>query len=203
MSTPAHWDAAYAAGDTTRGWYQPSASTSLQFLTESAPDTSASIVDIGAGASVFVDDALAAGYRDITLVDHSPISLAVAHERLGARGDSVTWVEVDLCEWQPTRTYDVWHDRAVLHFLLDASAIADYQRSLQEATHPGSLIIIGVFGPEGPTMCAGLPVRRYDPLTITELLGDSVEILDQQTHDHIRPDNGTQQYLWTAARRVR
>jgi hypothetical protein len=203
MSTPEHWDAAYAAGDTTRGWYQPTASVSLQLLSDYASDPSASIVDIGAGASVFVDDALAAGYRDITLLDHSPVGLAVARERLGASADTVTWVEADLRDWQPGRTFDVWHDRAVLHFLLDEDDRADYHRCLVEGTHPGSLIIIGVFGPEGPPMCAGLPVRRYDSVAVAEWLGDDVDVIDQHTRDHVRPDGDAQQYLWTVARRVR
>lgn len=203
MSTPTHWDAAYAAGDTTRGWYQPTASMSMRLLQRYAPVENPSIVDIGAGASVFVDDALDAGFEDITLVDHSPVGLDVARGRLGDRAARVTWIEADLRTWEPSRSYDVWHDRAVLHFLLDDADIAAYRRCLAHATHPGSIAIIGVFGPEGPTMCAGLPVRRYDATRVAALLGDGFESVAQQTHEHVRPDGDTQQYLWTVARRVR
>lgn len=203
MSTPAHWDAAYAAGDTTRGWYQSTASTSMRMLLGCSPGKDSSIVDVGAGASVFVDDALAAGFHDITLVDHSPVGLEVARRRLGERAAEVTWVQADLRAWHPARTYDVWHDRAVLHFLLDAADIEAYQRCLVLATHPGSIVIIGVFGPEGPTMCAGLPVHRYDAAQVDDLLGDRFEVLARESHEHVRPDGDTQQYLWTVARRLR
>jgi len=202
MSTPAHWDSAYAAGDTTRGWYQPAASMSMQLLGALDVDPSTSVIDIGAGASVFVDDLLAAGYRDITLVDHSPVGLAVARARLGSRAEEVTFVEADLLTWQPPRSYGVWHDRAVLHFLLDDGDVARYRQTLLAATHIGSVAIIGVFGPQGPQMCAGLPVRRYDDPAIDVILGAEFTRIDSLISDHVRPDGDTQQYLWTTARRT-
>lgn len=201
MSTPTHWDAAYAAGDTTRGWYQSSAHMSLRLMREHGVQVSAAIVDIGAGASVFVDDLLDAGFSDITCVDHSPVGLEVARQRLGIAADGVTWVVADLREWQPAHTYDVWHDRAVLHFLLTPAEVADYRQCLLAATVTGSLVIIGVFGPGGPSMCAGLPVQRYDPTTMTELLGEDFDVLSHEVLDHVRPDGDTQEYLWTVARR--
>jgi SAM-dependent methyltransferase len=201
MSTPTHWDTAYAAGDTTRGWYQPQAVRSVDMLDQLGVETDASIVDVGAGASVLVDDLITLGFTDITCVDHSSVGLAIARERLGAAADSVTWIEADLRTWSPPREYDVWHDRAVLHFLLDDADIERYRATLLAGTHPGSVVIIGVFGPEGPQMCAGLPVRRYDVAMIDRLLGAEFERVSSTTADHVRPDGDTQQYLWTAARR--
>ncbi len=201
VSTPTHWDDAYAAGDTTRGWYQPQASTSVRLLDAWSVAPDAAVVDVGAGASVFVDDVSARGFRDVTCVDHSPVGLAIARERLGAQADQVSWVETDLLTWSPLRTYDVWHDRAVLHFLLDDADVERYRAVLLASTHPGSLAVIGVFGPQGPPMCAGLPVRRYDEMSIAALLGAEFEVLASEIADHVRPDGDTQQYLWTVARR--
>ena len=200
-STPEHWDTAYAAGDTTRGWYQPQATMSMRLIEATGVSRSASIVDVGSGASVLVDDLLGAGYADITCVDHSPVGLRVAQDRLGDRAASVTWIVADLLEWEPPRTYDVWHDRAVLHFLLDDDAISAYRRTLLVGTHAGSWLVLGVFGPQGPQMCAGLPVRRYDDTSVDALLGSDFTRVDRLVTDHVRPDGDTQQYLWTLARR--
>lgn len=200
-STPDHWDAAYAAGDTTRGWYQSQATMSLRLIESTGLGAQASIVDVGSGASVLVDDLLEAGYSDITCVDHSPIGLQVARDRLGARASSVDWIVADLLAWDPPRTYDIWHDRAVLHFLLDDGAVAAYRRALLAGTKPGSWLVIGVFGPEGPQMCAGLPVRRYDDASVAALLGAEFARRERVIVDHVRPDGDTQQYLWTLARR--
>lgn len=202
QSTPAHWDAAYAAGDTTRGWYQSSATESMRIIESIGLPLTASIVDIGAGASVLVDDLVAAGFSDITLVDHSPIGLAVARERLGDAASAVTFIDADLLAWEPGRVYDLWHDRAVLHFLLEDAAVARYRSTLLSATAVGSVAIIGVFGPEGPPMCAGLPVRRYDVDSIASALGPHFEVQATHLADHVRPDGDTQQYLWTRARRT-
>ena len=203
QSTPAHWDAAYAAGDTTRGWYQSSATESMRIIESIGLPHTASIVDVGAGASVLVDDLVAAGFSDITLVDHSPIGLAVARQRLGVAAATVHFVDADLLAWEPDRTYDLWHDRAVLHFLLEDAAVEGYRSTLLAATAVGSVVIIGVFGPEGPPMCAGLPVRRYDVAAINSALGPRFEVQSTHLADHVRPDGDTQQYLWTLARRTR
>ncbi len=200
-STPAHWDAAYSAGDTTRGWYQPQATTSMQLIASTGLPRTASIVDVGSGASVLVDDLLGAGYSHVTCVDHSPVGQQVARDRLGAGASSVTWVVADLLTWVPPRPFDIWHDRAVLHFLLDDEAVAAYRRTLLIGTRPGSWLVLGVFGPQGPQMCAGLPVRRYDDARVDELLGPEFTRVQELVIDHVRPDGDTQQYLWTLARR--
>ncbi len=199
QSTPQHWDTAYAQGDTTRGWYQSAATVSLDLLRESGVGPGASILDIGAGASVFVDDLLAAGFSDVTVLDQSPIGLQIAQERLADRADDVTWIVDDLRQWTPPRQFDVWHDRAVAHFLLDQDDRDCYRSSLMSATHAGSLVIIGVFGPQGPTMCAGLPVRRHTIDDVNALLGPAFTITSTTTIDHVRPDGDTQQYLWSTA----
>lgn len=200
--TSQHWDDAYSQGDTTRGWYQAEARDSLRLMRDCGIPTSAAIIDIGGGASIFVDDLLDSGYTDLTVLDQSITGMDAARARLGAQAKEVTWIAADLLTWSPERVYDVWHDRAVLHFLLSDEERAAYQRTLHAATSIGSHAIIGVFGPDGPQMCAGLPVRRSTPEDMAALLGDSFDVRESYLADHVRPDGGVQQYLWTAARRV-
>ena len=195
-STPQHWDAAYAQGDTTRGWYQEHARTSLCLLLEAGVTRSASILDVGGGASVFVDDLLADGFTDITVLDHSPVGLDTARHRLGNQAATVDWVVSDLLSWTPPRHYDVWHDRAVLHFLRTPDERARYVDELATATHPGSLVVIGAFSLTGPPMCSGLPVHRYGADDLDALLSPVAERVTTRDDVHVKPDGSTQDYLW-------
>lgn len=197
MSSPNHWDSAFSGDITSRGWYQASATPSWDLIGEL--DRSAALLDVGAGASVWIDEALDRGYDDVTVVDWSPVALEVSRGRLGSRSDRVNWISADILAWQPPRTYDLWHDRAVLHFLLSDDDRARYAQVLRAATAPGSVVVIGVFGPTGPDMCAGLPVRRQSSADFTALLGTDFTI--EQTIDevHVRPDSDTQDYLWVRA----
>ena len=201
-STPQHWDAAYGQGETTRGWYQPEARVSMELLTQAGVPTSSSIVDIGGGASVFVDDLLRAGFEDITVLDHSPVGIDIARARLGSQSERVTWIVHDLLTWTPPRPYDVWHDRAVLHFLLDDDEQSRYADVLRSATHPGSIAVIGVFGPTGPQMCSGLPVQRYDAAALDTLLAPAFQRIATRDDVHAKPDGSTQDYVWWVGRRV-
>lgn len=200
MSSPAHWDSAFAGDVTARGWYQTCASPSWDVIGELP--LSASLLDVGAGASVWVDEALDRGYDDVTVVDWSPVALEVARNRLGSRSDRVHWIRADLLTWQPPRTYDLWHDRAVLHFLLNDADRARYAQALLTATAPGSVVVIGCFGPTGPDMCAGLPVRRQSHEDFEALLGSEFTIEQVIEQVHVRPDADTQDYLWIRAIRT-
>ena len=200
MSDPAHWDAAFSQDVTQRGWYQPQAEASWALMSDVPP--SASIVDVGAGAGVFVDEALARGFTDVTVVDWSPVALSVTRQRLGAAAAGLPWVVADVTAWQPGRTFDVWHDRAVLHFLLSEPQRAGYLSTLLAATAPGSLAVIGVFAPTGPDMCAGLPVRRYSSADLAAFLGPHFTLEASNERPHTRPDGDVQDYVWVRARRA-
>ena len=156
-------------------------------------------VDVGAGASVWVDEALARGWSDLTVVDWSPVALGLSQARLGSRAGAVTWIETDALTWTPPRTYGLWHDRAVLHFLLKDDDRASYREVLREATKPGSVVVIGGFGPTGPEMCAGLPVRRQSVADFEALFGAEFTIEQSFEQSHVRPDKDTQEYLWVRA----
>lgn len=195
----AHWDGAYAPGDTAKSWYQAHARDSMELIGDPA---GRSIVDVGGGASTLVDDLIAAGCGDITVLDVSDAGMAIARDRLGSAAADVTWMTADIRSWSSQRTYDIWHDRAVLHFLTEQSDRAAYVRALRAATDVDSTVILGVFGPDGPTTCSGLPVRRYDSTSVAELLGAEFEVLSSSPAMHTTPSGGTQQFLWTVARRA-
>lgn len=203
-SSPTHWDAAFAPqanGDhTSRGWYQTTAEPSWLMIGDLPASTSA--LDVGAGASVWVDEALERGWSDVSVLDWSPVALGIAKARLGAAADSVQWIQFDVLTWTPPRTFGLWHDRAVLHFLLQDDDRARYGSVLRAATAPGSVVVIGGFGPSGPQMCAGLPVRRQDLSDFEALFGDDFTIERTYEQSHVRPDLDTQDYLWVRAVRV-
>lgn len=194
-----HWDRAYEQGDTARSWYQRSADVSLDLLADIPP--SASVIDAGGGASTLVDGLHRRGFADLTVLDVSETGMGIARDRLGAGAESVSWVAADLLDWQPDRTYDVWHDRAVLHFLTQPRDIERYRETLLAATAPGATVVIGAFGPDGPTMCSGLPTHRYDAQGIMTTLGPDFELATAVLADHRTPGGAEQQFQWVRATR--
>lgn len=200
MSSPTHWDSAFSQDVTTRGWYQATATPSWDLIGDVA--ASVPVVDVGAGASVWVDEALDRGFSDVTVLDWSNVALEVSRARLGARAELVTWIRADLLTWVPTRTFGLWHDRAVLHFLLDEDSRERYASVLRAATAPGSVVVIGAFGRTGPDMCAGLPVRRQSAEDFRALLGADFTIEQVIDQVHVRPDQDRQDYVWIRAVRA-
>ncbi len=199
-SSPAHWDATYSGDYTARGWFQAAADASWHLIGDLSLSSSA--IDIGAGASVWVDEALERGWSDLTVLDWSPVALEISRARLGPRADSVSWVQADLLSWTPPRPLDLWHDRAVLHFLREDDDRLRYGSVLRAATRRGSVVVIGSFGPTGPEMCAGLPVRRQSVADFEGLFGPDFTIERTFEEAHVRPDGDTQDYLWVRAVRV-
>jgi trans-aconitate methyltransferase len=155
-----HWVGVYASRDGQElTWFQPHAQTSLRLIEQLELAHDARILDVGGGASTLVDDLLERGFGDLTILDVSANALQVARARLGGARD-VHWLERDLLTWQPERTYQLWHDRAVLHFLTAEEDRQRYVAALRSATAVGSAVVFGVFAADGPTSCSGLPVRR-------------------------------------------
>lgn len=199
MSSPDHWDSAFSQDVTTRGWYQATATPSWDLIGDVA--ASVPVVDVGAGASVWVDEALDRGFSDVTVVDWSAVALQVSQTRLSTRAELITWIQADVLSWTPPKHFGLWHDRAVLHFLLDDDSRERYAQALRTATAPGSVVVIGGFGPTGPTMCAGLPVRHQSEADFRNLLGPDFTIEQVIDQVHVRPDADTQDYLWIRAHR--
>jgi trans-aconitate methyltransferase len=200
--TAAHWDQAYAHGEATRSWYQSRADVSLQLFDELDVEPRHSVVDVGGGASVLVDELLARGHRELCVLDVSMAGLRIARERLGDLAEQVEWVIGDVLDWRPARRFDVWHDRATFHFLTDPQDRARYRAVLATATVPNALAVLATFAPDGPTMCSGLPVSRWDAAALAAELAPDWALDSQATVAHTTPSGAVQPFTWTAFRRV-
>ena len=202
MSTAHHWDEAYGHDAETLSWSQPWPGPSLGMVDAAGVTAADSVVDVGGGASTFVDALLARGHIDLTVLDLSAEGMRIAQRRLGERAATVRWLVADLRTWLPARTYRVWHDRAVLHFLTDETSRRRYLSALTGATAPGSLAIIAAFAPDGPQQCSGLPVRRYSTDELSEFLGDPWQRVHEDHEQHSTPGGARQSFIWTAFRRL-
>jgi len=162
MQSKDHWEQIYTAKAADElSWFQAHAELSLRLIRNAGTPLTASIIDVGGGASTLVDDLLASGHENVTVLDLSGAALAVAQARLGSRAAAVKWLEANVLDAElPAHAYDVWHDRAVFHFLTDAASRAAYVRQVAHAVRPGGHVIVATFGPEGPTKCSGLDVVR-------------------------------------------
>ena len=200
----AHWENVYTTKDEgTVSWFQERPDISVDLIRATGVDASASIIDIGGGASRLVDTLLDVGFKAVTVLDLSEKALATSKARLGARGKHVQWIVADITVWEPSRTYDVWHDRAALHFLTDPEGRAAYAERVSRAVRPGGHVIIGTFAPDGPERCSGLPVVRHDTATLGELLGNSFELIESRRHDHQTPAGATQKFQFSRFQRKR
>jgi SAM-dependent methyltransferase len=197
-----HWERIYRSKDPTQvSWYQPEARLSLDLIRRVTPDLSAPIIDVGGGASTLVDGLLAAGYRQLTVLDLSPTALALTRRRLGARAALVTWLSADVRDVPlPAGGYAVWHDRAVFHFLTDAEGRAQYVRQARRAVRPGGYALVASFAPDGPTRCSGLEVVRYSPDTMHAEFGAGFRLLDSVREVHHTPSGTTQAFVYCLCR---
>ena len=194
-----HWNSVYATrGVDERSWSEPEPTTSLELLDVLGVTPRDSIIDIGAGESELVDRLRARGCTDLSILDLSATALAATRERIGH--ENVVTVEADVTTWHPTRHYDVWHDRAVLHFLSAPDALR-YAGTLREALSPGGAVVIGVFAPDGPESCSGLPVTRYSAEDLAALLGEEFRVVTKRRVRHRTPWGTDQSFQWVAARR--
>ena len=198
-----HWETVYrskAAGDVS--WFQPHAASSLRLIGGCA-GTDAHIIDVGGGASVLVDDLADAGYRNLSVLDLAESALAASRARLGARAQSVQWIAGDITRVElPAARYDVWHDRAVFHFLTDPADRAHYVEQVLRSVKPGGHVIIAAFGPGGPLQCSGLDVMRYAPDALHAEFGAPFRLLRHETEIHHTPSGQEQEFVYCYCRRT-
>jgi hypothetical protein len=192
-----HWQRVYSEkAETSVSWYQPTSVRSLTAIREAAPGLDASIIDIGGGASTLVDGLLEAGYTDITVLDIADVALEKSKARLGVCAARTSWIAADIMTWSPPRTWDVWHDRAVFHFLTTNESQTRYLDALQRGTHPGSHVIISTFALDGPERCSGLPVQRYSAQTLALRLGERFTMIAHDHKAHVTPWGATQSFIY-------
>lgn len=197
MTDSAHWDQVYREGDASRrSWFRPHLEHALRRIEHALPDRDAPLIDVGGGESTLVDDLLERGYRHLTVLDLSARAIANSRQRLGASANRVEWRVDDITRIQlPASHYRLWHDRAVFHFLLEPGQRAAYVERLHRALANHGHLIIAVFGPDGPSRCSGLPVRRYDLDRLTTELGTGLRCLHHEFQTHHTPGGMPQQFL--------
>jgi SAM-dependent methyltransferase len=198
MDAKAHWEQVYRDKlPQETSWFAPHLETSLDWIVLASGDRSARIFDVGGGESTLVDDLLAAGYRSILVLDLAGSAIGKARQRLGPAADSVDWAVGDATSFAfPPRSCDVWHDRAVFHFLTEAEDRAAYRRNLVSALRPGGSVVLATFGPHGPVKCSGLPTRRYDAAELSREMGARFQLERSAIVNHQTPFGGAQEFLY-------
>jgi 2-polyprenyl-3-methyl-5-hydroxy-6-metoxy-1,4-benzoquinol methylase len=198
MDTQSHWERVYdTKAPTEVSWFKPHLDTSLSLIERVAGDRSTSIIDVGGGQSTLVDDLIARGYSNVTVLDIARTAIEHAKQRLGSASDRVKWLIADITQTDlPARSYDVWHDRAVFHFLTEPEQRRAYVRQVAGAIKPGGHVIVGTFGPEGPNKCSGLDVMRYDADSLHGEFGSHFRLIESSRELHKTPFGSTQQFLY-------
>jgi SAM-dependent methyltransferase len=198
MSSKHHWEHVYGSKSATGvSWYVPHLDRSLQLIQRAAPDRHAAIIDVGGGASTLVDDLLNDGFGDLTVLDLSEEALAAVRGRLGERAARVTWLAADITTVElPAARYDVWHDRAVFHFLTDREQRRRYVERVLRAVRPGGHVIVATFGPQGPERCSGLDVVRYDADGLHAEFGAPFQKVDSARELHTTPWGSEQEFVY-------
>ena len=198
-----HWEAVYSNEATDQvSWFQLHAASSLRLIMESV-GTDAHVIDVGGGASVLVDNLLDAGYRNLTVLDLARSALATSQARLGERAQPVQWLVGDVTRVElPVAQYDVWHDRAVFHFLTDPDDRARYVAQMLKSIKPGGHVIVATFGPGAPLQCSGLDVVCYAPDALHAEFGAPFQLLKHETEIHQTPAGKEQEFVYCYCVRV-
>jgi len=202
MDPKTHWERVYRSRQPTQvSWYQEHAGRSLDLIRRVCPPPHGAIIDVGGGTATLVDDLLDAGYQDLTVLDVSATALATARARLGARAARVTWMDVDLLGARlPAARYDLWHDRAVFHFLIDPADRARYVAQVRRSLRPGGHVVVATFAADGPTRCSGLAVNRYAPDALHREFGAGFELLSSDREEHVTPAGAHQAFVYCVLR---
>ncbi|MBX4906287.1 MULTISPECIES: class I SAM-dependent methyltransferase [Rhizobium] len=200
--TREHWDEVYRTkGADSVSWYQPTPEPSLKAIDALQLPATASLIDVGGGASSLVDRLIERGWSDLTVLDIAAPALDVAKVRLGDDAMRVTWLVADVTVWRSGRYYDVWHDRAVFHFLTAPEQRLAYRHALEAGTAPGSVVIFATFAPDGPERCSGLPVQRYDAAALEAEFSTAFTLERDWREEHTTPGGGRQSFQWCIFRR--
>jgi SAM-dependent methyltransferase len=194
-----HWERVYSTKEPEQvSWFQPHLEISLDLIGQATRgDKANASIDVGGGASTLVDDLIARGYRDLTVLDLSETALEVARKRLGPLAGPVQWLQGDVTRMKfPLHAFDVWHDRAVFHFLTQPEERRAYVRNVASVVKPGGHVIVGTFGPEGPAQCSGLDVMRYEADSLHDEFGSRFQLVKSAKELHKTPFGTTQQFLY-------
>jgi SAM-dependent methyltransferase len=203
MNRQEHWEAVYEAKSATEvSWYQPHLERSLRLIRDCGVGSDGRLIDVGGGASTLVDDLLEAGLSEITVLDVSGSAIEGVRSRLGSRASSVNWITGDVLTADlPAAPYDLWHDRAVFHFLTSEDERAAYVQRLRDSLQARGQLVIATFGPDGPRQCSGLDVVRYSAESLQSVLGSEFRLAATEAELHRTPSGAEQSFLYCRFRR--
>ena len=203
VSRQGHWDAVYRtkAPDEV-SWFQADPELSLELIKATGAGRGARILDVGGGVSVLADRLMEEGFDQLGVLDVSAAALAAFQARLGPASQAVEWIQCDVVEYRAREHWDVWHDRAVFHFLVDPLDRARYREALYRAVPQGGHVIVATFGPGGPNRCSGLPTLRCSAEDIARELGTGVDLVDTKTETHLTPSGMRQEFVYARLARV-
>lgn len=197
-----HWQRVYDRREPQQmSWYEPAAELSLRLIQEARLPADAAIIDAGGGTSRLAGRLLAAGYTDITVADISAQALQRARLEL-ADAELIHWAQADLRDHRFGRRYDLWHDRAVFHFMVEPADRELYLATLRDSLLPGGHLILATFGPDGPTRCSGLQVNRYSSGQLAAMLGADFTLVSSHEAEHVTPSGAAQQFVYVHLRRA-
>jgi 2-polyprenyl-3-methyl-5-hydroxy-6-metoxy-1,4-benzoquinol methylase len=192
-----HWELVHSrASVESRSWFQVKPEASLRLIQLAAPEKDAAIIDVGGGASTLVDHLAQEGYQDLTVLDISATALRTSQARLANPVRGIKWIERDILHFEPKRHYDLWHDRALFHFMVSERHRAAYRAVLERALAPEGHIVIATFAMDGPESCSGLPVRRYDAARLLEALGEEFVVRSEARDEHLTPGGELQAFSY-------
>ena len=203
MTTKPHWENVYETKSAHEvSWYRPRLDVSLQLIDSVLTDPGSAIIDIGGGESTLVDDLIRSGRSDVTVLDISQAALDVTKARLGTSADSVSWIAADITTVDlGFGRYDLWHDRAVFHFLTRPEDRDAYIQRVRQAVKPQGYIVVATFGPDGPLKCSGLDIVRYDRNSLVGAFGNGFELLDTTAEIHKTPWDSEQEFVYCLMRK--
>lgn len=198
MELKTHWENIYQTKASTQvSWYQEHANLSLALIQQTGVDLKGEIIDVGGGASKLVDDLLDNGFKHITVLDIAATALHSTQERLGARAAEITWIEADITRVElPLHFFEVWHDRAVFHFLTQPDDRQRYVNAVRHAVKPGGHVIVATFAPDGPPKCSGLEIRRYSAESLHDEFGNDFQLVSSTRETHLTPSGTEQKFIY-------
>lgn len=203
MDPQQHWQHVHATREPTQvGWYERDPQVSRRLVASALDAGAGSVIDVGGGASLLVDRLLELGVQRVAVLDISEAGLAIARRRLGAVADRVEWIVGDVTALETVGEFDVWHDRAVFHFLIDPMSRHRYVALSERTVRPGGTAVMATFAPDGPERCSGLPVHRFGEEDIARECGDGWHPIASERHVHLTPAGIEQRYLYATFRRV-
>lgn len=201
-----HWEEVYKLKDPDKvSWYQPHLANSLELIAESGIGTSAEIIDVGGGTSTLADDLLKGGYKHITVLDISAEAIQRSKVRLGEQANRIKWIEKDILKADfPEKSFDLWHDRALFHFLTKSHDRWSYAALAHKVLKPGGCLIVATFGPGGPTQCSGFDTVRYSPESLHhEFDGNNFKLEKSLIEKHNTPSGKTQEFIYCLLRKIK